>query len=429
MSYLRQSRPLFFLLALVVLSLPALADNVTLSGTVDFATIDGSAQDHDHAHNGVFTVNDGNLTINGTVNCNDTLFSGACDMKFVVSGNFTMNAGSVLSAEDRLGTGNGGDVTVQANGTIAMNGPSGSLAGARISTSRSIGALPGQHAGAVTFTSGGATTLSAGSVISAAAGDGSAGNISLTAGNAITVGGLVASGPSATLRSGGKYSGALFTGGLPTMTGGNITIKSTSHSEPAVILTGDAVVGSQGGLGGGGTVTLEGCNVQIKGIVAAISSNGVNNKVVVRSGTSVTVDGRDVNRSGVTAGRNGVIRTDSTFQSTAQTAIDIFARNDITVFGPEAAVTSAYGVNANAGTLVHNVSGVIRVISTSGKVTANGNAFTASGTNLGDQGGTINLSAKDNVTLDGASIKAFGDTGLDPFRRGGHITVRSHSGA
>src|SRR5206468_3397794 len=64
----------FLLLTLITLSLfalPALADNVTISGNVTFASLDGSALDHDHTVNGVFTVNDGDLTVLGTINCND----------------------------------------------------------------------------------------------------------------------------------------------------------------------------------------------------------------------------------------------------------------------------------------------------------------------------------------------------------------------
>src|SRR2546430_872781 len=117
-----------FILAVAIVAMPAYADNVTISGNVAFSSLDGSSLDHDGIANGVFTVNDGNLTIQGTVNCNDDTGAGsasACSMRFSVSGNFTMLAGSALYAENRRGGGNGGDITVTAGGTVTLNGPSG----------------------------------------------------------------------------------------------------------------------------------------------------------------------------------------------------------------------------------------------------------------------------------------------------------------
>ncbi|HEY3052840.1 MAG TPA: Ig-like domain-containing protein [Thermoanaerobaculia bacterium] len=423
------SRALFVLLAMAV-ALPALADNVTVSGTVSFSSLDGSSLDHDGVANGVFTVNDGNLTIQGTVNCNDSPSSSACSMTFVVSGNFVMTAGSGLFAEDRTGPGNGGDIAIQAGGDVTLQSPSGVLAGAKISTGRSTGGSAGQHAGAIAITSGGATNLQAGSIVSASAADGAAGAISVTGGGLVTVGGLVAAGPSSTVSAATKYTGDVLTGGLSTMQGGPITIKSTSHVQPALIITGDGIIVSQGGSGGSGSVTLEGCDVRVLGLVASNSGDGSGARVVVRSGTSITVDGRDVGLGAPTLGRFGVIRADSTFSgTTGAMRADLFAANDISIFGPDAAFSSVFAVNANGGNLVHDISGAIRVTSTAGAVSASGNALSASGSNAGDQGGSIAVSSKNNVTLDGATLKAKGDHNPpDPFRKGGSINVRSYSG-
>jgi hypothetical protein len=41
------------------------------SGVVRFANLDGSADDHDGVADGVFTVDDGSLTIDGTITCED----------------------------------------------------------------------------------------------------------------------------------------------------------------------------------------------------------------------------------------------------------------------------------------------------------------------------------------------------------------------
>jgi VCBS repeat-containing protein len=424
----------FLFALLLVAALPAAADNVTISGNVTFASLDGSAADHDHAVNGVFTVNDGNLTIQGSVNCNDTGAgsSSACSMAFATSGNFTMTAGSSLYAENRVGGGNGGNITITAGGSVTLQGPSGNLAGALMSSSRFAAGGPNNHAGDITITAGGVTSLQAGTIVAAGAGDGTAGTVTITGqGGVMTIGGLVSAGPTSTVSSATKYTGEVLSGGVSGMVGGNIRLISGSHDQPAITVTGDAIVVTQGANNGTGSVTIEGCDIRINGLVASLSRDGAGARVDIRSGTGITVDGRDVNRGGPTFGRFGVIRADSTFNgTTGAMRADLFAQNDITIYGPEAALSSVFGVSANGNTSSKDVSGVIRVISTAGAVTANGNAFSASGTLGGDDGGSINISSRNNATLDNAVIKANGDfTSTDPARAGGSINIRSYSGA
>ena len=78
----RVALPLF-LVALFAFALPAFAANVTVNGTTNFSSLDGSVDDQDHVVNGTFTVN-GDLIVNGSINCNDDgpgNLSG-CAMKF-----------------------------------------------------------------------------------------------------------------------------------------------------------------------------------------------------------------------------------------------------------------------------------------------------------------------------------------------------------
>ncbi len=82
-------------LAIVALAIPAAASNVTISGTVTFASLDGSAQDDDHTVNGVFTVN-GNLTVLGSIVCSGN----GCPMTFNVSGDVDLAAGSSVVTEN-----------------------------------------------------------------------------------------------------------------------------------------------------------------------------------------------------------------------------------------------------------------------------------------------------------------------------------------
>ena len=91
-------RFLFSFLCIVLFTFPVLADDVTINGNVTFSSLDGSSLDHDGAANGVFTVDDGDLTVLGTITCLDEGGGGnsACPMSFSVSGNFTMAPGSAM---------------------------------------------------------------------------------------------------------------------------------------------------------------------------------------------------------------------------------------------------------------------------------------------------------------------------------------------
>ncbi|HEX3578097.1 MAG TPA: hypothetical protein VHY33_05985, partial [Thermoanaerobaculia bacterium] len=234
----------FLLVLLLIAALPAAAD-VTVGGTVNFSSLDGSAQDDDHIVNGVFTVN-GNLTVQGTINCNDSgaASASACSMRFAVSGDVTMLPGSGIFAENRSGSGNGGNIIIDAGGNFTMQSPIGLQSGAKISSARTSSGGTNDHAGDITISAGGATNLQAGSHISAAANNGSAGAITVNGAGIITVAGIISAGGSDTVNA-TKYTGAVFSGS-PTA-GGSIRITSSSHTQPALVVTGDAVIASEGG--------------------------------------------------------------------------------------------------------------------------------------------------------------------------------------
>jgi VCBS repeat-containing protein len=424
MTHIVKSRSLLLLLLVLLLipALPAAAD-VTVGGTVNFSSLDGSAQDDDHTVNGVFTVN-GNLTIQGSINCNDSGLSSAsaCSMTFVVSGDVTMLPGSAVFAENRTGTGNGGNIVIQAGGNVTAQSPSGILLGAKISSAR-VSSGGNDHAGDITITAGGTTNLQSGSHVSAAANNGNAGTITVNGAGLITVAGVVSAGGSDTVNNATKLTGAIFSGSPSN--GGTIRITSSTHTQPALVVTADAVIASEGG-DTTGTVTLEGCDVRVLGLVASISDDGTGARVVVRSGTTILVDGRDVNRPSATLGRFGVIRADSSSKKPDGTMrADLFAANDISVFGPDPALSSVFSVNANPDTNANkDVAGSIRVISTAGAVTASGNAFSATTDNAHKgEGGSITVSSRNNALLNGATMKASGQD------VGGHIQVRSYSGS
>ena len=163
---------LSFLVALA-LAVPAFSD-VTISGTTNFSSLDGSAQDDDHVVNGVFTVNS-NLTVLGSINCNDTGpgANSACPMQFVVSGNLTLASGSSIFAENRSSSGNGGNITFTVGGNVLLQGTTVSLAGAIVSSAKTNDGNPA-HGGDIVFSSGGTFTSESGSIVSSAAKDSNA---------------------------------------------------------------------------------------------------------------------------------------------------------------------------------------------------------------------------------------------------------------
>jgi VCBS repeat-containing protein len=417
---------LLLVLTLSLISLPAFADNVTLSGTVNFSSIDGSSLDHDGAVNGVFTVDDGDLTILGTVNCNDDGVSSnsACNMSFAVSGNLLLQSGSAVYAENRNGGGTGGNITFTVGGNVVVAGPSGAQAGAIVSSGNAN--TSSGNGGAITFDADGTAAFQAGSVVSAAAKGGKAGAITADAGGQITVGGLIASGPSSTLSTTTRYTGAVLSGGSSPATGGDITIRSSSHSEPAITVTSDATIVSQGGKGGSRVVVLEGCGINVNGLVATVSQEGANARVIVRSGTGITLDGRDLAIAGGT--RRGMVRADALLQDAGSYSANFYGRGAISILGP--ASGSLYAVTSNGGTTSKDAAGTINIISTGDVASASGNAFEATGVNPGDQGGHLNISAKGNVNLNTARAILAGDfSSGQNLAAGGDIAVRSYSGS
>jgi VCBS repeat-containing protein len=413
MSELLRLRHWLLVLFLVALPLSLFADNVTVSGTTTFSALDGSSLDHDGAANGVFTVDDGDLTILGTINCLDDGpgNNSACAMSFAVSGNLSMLSGSGVFAENRTGGGNGANITFNVGGNV-------SVAGNAVISSGNDG---NGASGDVTMNVGGTTTLASGSTISASSKGGASGDILVNGAGQVSANGLLASAPTRVLKA-ARYTGEVVNGGSSGSQGGAITVRSTSNTEPGVVMGGSATIVSQGEGAGSDRVLVEGCGIEIRGLVASVAKGGTTSAVTVRSGTTLLVDGRDLFGAPVSA-RFGMIRVDSLSGSAATYKADLFARNDIQILGPSAASPFS-SVNSNPSGN-NAAGGAVRVISTDGTVTASGNAFSAGATNNGDNGGSINIAAKGNVVLDGATIKAVGGSS----GKGGSIAARSYSGA
>ncbi len=414
--------------ALALVPMYALAANVTISGTTTFAAIDGGVDDEDHVANGVFTVT-GNLTVNGTISCNDTGAgnASACPMQFVVGGNLLLATGSGVFAENRASEGSGANITFTVGGNVLLQGTSVSTAGAIVSSSKLNGGN-NYHAGDITINAGGALTQQDGSVIAATAADSFGGAISMSSGGASSVGGQVLSGPTRTIATSTLYTNVIMSGGGGHYVGGPITIRASTHTAPGLVITSTAIIASQGAETGtttGSPVTLEACGIQIDGLVASLARKASGPGVVVRSGTALTIDSSTL--AGVDGLHRGCLRSDATHEDAGAFYVNLFAKDAITVIGPPTSSTF-FSVTSNPGTTDKRSGGTITAISVGGTVTASGNAFQVSGTRNGDRGGTVNVSAKNDVTLNGATIDASGATS-DSNRAGGHINARSYSGA
>src|SRR5260221_3819498 len=402
----RIARPLFTLVVILFLALPALAANVTVNGTVNFSALDGSADDADHVVNGVFTVN-GDLTVNGTINCNDvgSGSSSACAMRFAVSGNVVMNAGSAMYAEDRGGNGNGGDLAVNAGGSVALHGPASSLAGAVISGA-AFGAANG-NGGPITINSGGPSTFEAGTVVNSASKGNAAGKILLTSGGSMTVSGLVAAGATSTLLS-TRQTGDILDGASGSQQGGEIRVQSTSVFEPSVLITSTATIASQGKTVGAGPVTIEGCGVIIRGLVASIANSDAPSRVVVRSGKGITVDAIDL---GINSGGThlGHLRSDATSGGAASKRLDLFAAHAIEIDGPDPSLSSLYAARIAPNASDTGVADVARRASClRSTATGSGRVFLAGQNSGHNTGRSIDVSGKGTLTLDHGPAAAVG---------------------
>ncbi len=407
-----------FCLSVLAFAPFVLAHDITLSGTSSFAALDGSASDHDGTANGVFTVSDGDLVVNGTVNCNDDGpgSNSACAMTFAVSGDMTINSGGALYAENRNAGGAGGAITLTVGGNLALNGTAIVSSAAKTSSSGNGGAITANVAGTV--------TVAAGSTIDSGSAKSRGGTIDISTGNVVSIAGNVLSGPSRTLLA-TRLTGAVLDGGNPNQSGGEIIIRSTTFVEPAISVSSTATIASQGEKDGAGPVTLDGCGIEVRGLVAAVSTKASAATVVIRSGKSVLVDGRDLGGSGTRMGR---VRADALTDGANDDRVDLFASDSVTVLGPASgslfAVSSIPGGKANK-----DAGGAIRVVALGSTATASGRAFVAGVDGKGTRGGTVSIAAADDVNLDTATIVATGDYSKPKKQSaGGDILVRSHSG-
>jgi hypothetical protein len=176
---------------------------VTISSASTFASLDGSADDADGSKDGTFTVN-GSLVVadGGSITCNDDAplaeDAGACAMHFDILGNFGVQFGGGIFAENRRGGGNGGDIVADVGGDFSIE------SGAVLSARKTSGAGDGRIGGVVAIHVAGNVSVEPGAHILADS-PAEAGVIAITGTN-IDVSGVVSSLGRETTGRGGAIS-------------------------------------------------------------------------------------------------------------------------------------------------------------------------------------------------------------------------------
>ena len=282
------------LIALSILVVPTFAfASVTVNGTNSFASLDGGPDDADHSANGVFTVN-GDLIVNGTINCNDATSgagNSACPMQFVVSGNLDAVLGQRSLRREPHEAGNGGNISFIVGGNVLIQGTA-CLACRRDGLQRqdSMAETPPR---AATSPSTPAAPFSQehGSIVSSAANDATpARSRSPAAARRRSAASLRRSVANARLHS---VTPRVLSGGGGHSSAARSRSRRSRTSEPAVVIPRIAIIASQG---------CETCRRRQSGHARGLQrpdrrprrrdgSTGTAPRVVVRSGTTLTVDG------------------------------------------------------------------------------------------------------------------------------------------
>ena len=427
-----------------------------------FASLDGGPHDNDPTVGAVEI--DGDLTIatGGSITCNDVGSSGAsaCPINIHVTGNLLMEAGSAIRAENNSGGGNGGNITLDVDGTMTMDGADGTTPGALISARKTSGAGDTGVAGNITITVGDDTTgvgdlflgggttgygTETGAQIDAT-GRGASGDID------ITVAGNYFSEPGSVVSSGGLN-------GTSIQQGGKIFIVV------GCALTSQGRITSKGPDPGGDLVHLEACDILIQGLVestgkghtVAANPNQINvapfnscdgfSDVSVQN--EIVRDGKPGRATGCIEVWANNIMIDSTLPwagelnadignggSQGMGWIDIFAKSSLIVTDGTGndrisnnlghTYLSTYAVHANAISGSDHSPGIVTALVDDGPLTASGKAFQAFTTGAGSDGGMVRLEASGQVTLDTAFVNATGDFNPNGgVGLGGHIFVAS----
>ena len=372
-----------------------------------------------------------------SISSSDTAGNGnASPTDVTVGGEMTMEAGSRILAENATG-GNGGAITIDVAGNMTMGGAA-PAAGAIISSSSTGGGT--NNGGNITIDVGdcdatpptGDLVIEPGAQVKANAQTASAGEIDINACHNMEMDGLVESasnqtGTSSTARGGGPID--LVAGCVLNISDeGKVSSRSLDPR--------------------GDRVHLEGCEVNVFGIVESVARghanpdeangckgpdrpdkpNGVplaNYPYAVHSTNCVEIWGQNILIDS-TGTHNGEVSADSGGGGNGGTGwIDLYAQKNLTIAGNAGSPYAVHADGMGGSGTDGEEGGLITAKAQTGTLTASGLAFTAFAGDQGSNsdGGTIVLESNLDLNLDGATADSGGAD------LGGRISGRSFNGS
>jgi filamentous hemagglutinin family protein len=324
------------------------------------------------------------------------LQSGMGGLVTVAANNLTVEGGAQI-ASTAAGPGNGGSVSVNIAGPIAIDGH-GETTGI---TSQSL-AGPG-NGGDVRVRSGSLSVLNGGIVASGTQGPGNGGSVFVNAGRGISIddgqitaasgggfgsgGNVIVASPNLAIHNGGEISTETFGpgsgGNIFVTVSGNLAIDTSTGTSPSGILA-TAAAGSSGT---GGNVTLSAGNLAlVSGGVISTERLGSGHTGSISVGVSqdLAIDG------GSGTGTTGISSKSEPGSAGSAGNVSIGASTlSISGGGQISASTQGAGRGGDVSVFVAGVT----ALTGSGQVSA--------GTSGPGQGGSVELSAQDALTLDG----------------------------
>ncbi len=435
---------------------------------------------------GDLTMENGSV-IEGDDRAGQTDPTGGRDLTINVTGDMDMAAGSRISSDNNVASGEAGDVTIDVGGDLTMFGTAGTdncrtapsqgdgldfynyltFGTPNVIVTPSLGAvISARRVGANASDSGGHIVIGVGfygvpptgtftmercSLVDASS-KGSAGEIEITAGRIGNIDGLVLSESGLT--------------GVPNQPrgGGPITV----FAGCGLTVSDTGVISSRGKDPGADLVLLKSCEVLINGVVQSTApaaghvlpvdpANRCNDDTTAHPvGTGAAGDDRPVGYTGcvrilgqditidATLTHNGNVNVDG-IRAPMAGWIDIFSTQDTTILG-DPAPAPKWAVSANAcpppeGPCSNAFGGTVTIKAVGGRVATTGQAvLQAHTTAIGGNGGAIIIEAggsgtgtpavpnpDSNVDLDGSFIEATGPSGDNTA--GGSIKIRSFNGS
>jgi alkaline phosphatase D len=335
-------------------------------------------------------------------------------------------------------SGNGGagqagrPITVNATGNIVLAG--NGIVGAAITSNQTSGCGVGIGAGVITLLAGVAPPTDAG-------------DITIHDGARVTVNSSACMGGEILIvtPSTGKFmnaglvessGGTSGTGAVQLRGGGPVTIKA--GCDLTVASTGK--VSSRGLAPGADLVHLEGCVVEVFGLVESTGGGvGMPNRPPNRCHGAVR-DGKPMNATAcvevwasdrlVIAGtgpQRGEVNANTKSGRGGISWIDLFARGPIIITG---APTGGFAVHANGTAGTNDDGGLIQVATETSTITMSGRAVQADATSAGGEGGQVTVQADDEVTLHAAILSAQGDVGPGGgYGAGGLVDIQAVRGS